>query len=164
MVLRYRMEGLTQEEIAYILHTTSENVCETEAVAKKNIQRAMNTLDFYCTLDARYLCTLMAGADVFDAISCIFAEAGKIGETVNTDPVDLLNRLREESPRYIHGGHLMQCIKVYLQDDGEIRFGWSYPGDLRTGDERDTSLPSPDDRVSDMPAHILRDPFPDPSG
>lgn len=88
-----------------------------------NIVRAKNTLRFYYTLDARLLCTLKEGSDLFDGVSLIFEEAGKLDIRVNTDPVDLLNQLRGEFPIRIHGQNIEGDIEVYLREDGGLYFG-----------------------------------------
>ena len=54
-VLRYRKQGLTQQQIADIISTSKANVCTIEKSAMENIRRAKETLDFLYTLDATHL-------------------------------------------------------------------------------------------------------------
>jgi Tfx family DNA-binding protein len=122
-VLRYRKSGMTQQQVADIIHTSKANVCTIEKSAMENIQHAKDTLYFFHTLDARHLCTLKAGSDLFDAESLIFKEAGKIDIIVATDWMNLVNRLRVELPKRIHGRLIMQDIEVFLRNDGKIEFG-----------------------------------------
>lgn len=122
-VLRYRKKGMTQQQIADIFHTSKANVCTIEKSAMENIRRAKETLDFLHTLDARPLCTLKAGSDLFDSAPLIFGEAGKIDIKVTTDSIDLINRLRAENPKRIHGRHIKEDIEVFLREDGELYFG-----------------------------------------
>ncbi len=49
-VLRYRKQGMTQQEIADIISTSKANVCTIEKSAMENIRRAKETLDFLYTL------------------------------------------------------------------------------------------------------------------
>ena len=51
-VLRYRKQGLTQQQIADIIATSKANVCTIEKSAMENIRRAKETLDFLYTLDS----------------------------------------------------------------------------------------------------------------
>ncbi len=89
----------------------------------ENIQHAKDTLYFFHTLDARHLCTLEAGSDLFDSEALIFKEAGKIGIIVATDWMNLINRLRAEVPNRIHGRLIRQDIEVFLRNDGNLVFG-----------------------------------------
>jgi Tfx family DNA-binding protein len=89
----------------------------------ENIRRAKETLEFLYTLDARHLCILKAGTDLFDAAPIIFGEAGKLNIKVNSDSIELINHLRTENPKRIRGRHILEDIAVYLRDDGELYFG-----------------------------------------
>jgi Tfx family DNA-binding protein len=122
-VLRYRKSGMTQQQVADIIHTSKANVCTIEKSAMENIQHAKDTLYFFHTLDARHLCTLKAGSDLFDSVPIIFEEAGKIGISMTTDSMNLINRLRTEIPKRIHGRLIRQDIEVFLRNDGKIEFG-----------------------------------------
>ncbi|MFA6364732.1 Tfx family DNA-binding protein [Methanoregula sp.] len=123
VVLRYRKMGMKQHQIADMLHTSRANICAIEKYANENIQRAKEAMDFVHTLDARRLCILAAGSDLFDSVSLIFEEAGKIGIILATDPMDLINRLRAEVPKRIHGRFIRQDIEVFLGNDGKLEFG-----------------------------------------
>ena len=74
-VLRYRKQGLTQQQIADIISTSKANVCTIEKSAMENIKRAKETLDFLYTLDATHLCTIPSGTDLFDVPTIVFGEA-----------------------------------------------------------------------------------------
>lgn len=60
-VLRYRKQGLTQQQIADIICTSKANVCTIEKAAYENIEKAKETLEFLYTLDATRLCTIKPG-------------------------------------------------------------------------------------------------------
>ena len=60
-VLRYRKQGLTQQQIADIISTSKANVCTIEKSAMENIRRAKETLEFLYTLDATHLCVIPNG-------------------------------------------------------------------------------------------------------
>ena len=100
-VLRYRKQGLTQQQIADIISTSKANVCTIEKSAMENIRRAKETLEFLYTLDATHLCTIPSGTDLFDVPSIIFGEAEKINIKVMYDTISLINRLREPAPSVV---------------------------------------------------------------
>jgi Tfx family DNA-binding protein len=121
-VLRYRRQGLTQQQIADIIGTSKANVCTIEKSALENVRRARETLQFMYTLDARFLCAIPAGADILTVPEAIFREAGGRGTKVRYDTISLINRLRESLPHNVHARFVKDEIQVYLNDDGEIYF------------------------------------------
>ncbi len=122
-VLRYRKNGMTQQQIADMFHTSKANVCSIEKSAKKNVRRAKQTMDLFYTLDARPLCVLNEGSDLFDSAPFIVEEAKKIGMDLKIDPIDLINRLREEFPKRIHGRFIKKDIEVFVEEAGGLLFG-----------------------------------------
>ena len=122
-VLRYRKQGLTQQQIADIISTSKANVCTIEKSAMENIRRAKETLDFLYTLDATHLCTIPSGTDLFDVPSIIFGEAEKINIKVMYDTISLINRLRETRPQCCKARCVCEDIIVYITDQGELYFG-----------------------------------------
>lgn len=121
-VLRYRKSGLTQQQIADIIHTSKANICTIEKSAMENIKRARETLDFFYSLDARHLCTIEKGSDLLDASKKIFAEAEQAGIKVKYDSFQLMNRIREEIPEKNKPRLVRDKIEVYLKEDGDLYF------------------------------------------
>jgi len=121
-VLRYRKQGLTQQQIADEISTSKANVCTIEKSAMENIRRARETLDFVNTLDAEELCTLDADDDLFKAVNTIYQEAEKIGIKVRYDSVTLINRVRTQNPEKIHARHIHDSIRVYINEKGDLFF------------------------------------------
>jgi Tfx family DNA-binding protein len=122
-VLRYRKQGLTQQQIADIISTSKANVCTIEKSAMENIKRAKETLEFLYTLDATHLCTIPSGTDLFDVPSIIFGEAEKINIKVMYDTISLINRLRETRQQCCKARCVCEDIVVYITDIGELYFG-----------------------------------------
>lgn len=122
-VLRYRKQGLTQQQIADIINTSKANVCTIEKSAMENIRRAKETLEFLYTLDAIHLCTIPAGTDLFDVPGMIFAEAEKNAIKVQYDTISLINRLRETRPQSCKARCICDDIEIYITDAGELYFG-----------------------------------------
>src|SRR5512139_3369952 len=122
-VLRYRKQGLTQQQIADIISTSKANVCTIEKSAMENIRRARETLDFLYTLDATHLCTINAGMDLLDVAPFIYREAEKIGIKVKYDTISLINKVRESTPERFRARHVREAIEVYINDEGDLYFG-----------------------------------------
>jgi Tfx family DNA-binding protein len=121
-VLRYRRQGLTQQQIADIIGTSKANVCTIEKSALENVRRAHEALQFMYTLDATFLCAVPSGADLLAVPETIFHEASGRGVKVRYDTIGLINRLRESIPQHVQARFVKDEIQVYLNDDGEIYF------------------------------------------
>jgi hypothetical protein len=122
-VLRYRKQGLTQQQIADIIETSKANVCTIEKSAMENIKRARETLEFLYTLDANHLCTIKAGTDLLEVASYIYKEAEKIGIKVKYDTISLINKLRDSAPERFKARYVKEDVDVYINDEGELYFG-----------------------------------------
>jgi HTH-type transcriptional regulator, fmd operon transcriptional regulator len=121
-VLRYRKQGLTQQQIADIISTSKANVCTIEKAALQNIDKARETLDFLLTLDATHLCTIKAETDLLDAAGLVYKKAESMGIKVKYDTISLVNRLRDSSPDKFKARYVRDNVEVYIKDDGELYF------------------------------------------
>jgi Tfx family DNA-binding protein len=121
-VLRYRKQGLTQQQIADIIATSKANVCTIEKSAMENIRRAKVTLEFLYTLDSTHLCTIPSGTDLFEVPELIFSEAEKMNIKVKYDTISLINHLRESRPKSYKARYVCENVDVYLTDKGDIFF------------------------------------------
>jgi HTH-type transcriptional regulator, fmd operon transcriptional regulator len=122
-VLRYRKQGLTQQQIADIIDTSKANVCTIEKSAMENIRRAKDTLDFLYTLDATHLCTIQAGTDLLEVAPFVYKEAEKLGIKVKYDTISLINKIRDSTPERFKSRHVRENIEVYINEEGELYFG-----------------------------------------
>ncbi|MCP1662977.1 MAG: Tfx family DNA-binding protein [Methanocalculus sp. MSAO_Arc1] len=121
-VLRYRRQGMTQQQIADLIRTSKANVCTIEKSATENIRRARETLEFVNTLDAKELCTITAEEDLLDAVNTIYEEAERFGIKVRYDTVTLINRVKAANPEKIHARYIQDSIQVYINEKGDLFF------------------------------------------
>jgi Tfx family DNA-binding protein len=122
-VMRYRKQGLTQQQIADLIHTSKANVCTIEKAALDNIRKAKETLEFLYTLDATHLCTIRSGTDLLDAAKQVYKEAERLGIKVVYDTITLVNRLSKSNPERIKARFIREDIEVYINDEGGLYFG-----------------------------------------
>lgn len=120
MVLRYRRQGLTQQQIGDIIGCSKVNVCTLEKSAARNVRRAQETLQYMDTLDGRFLCVIPAGTDLLAVPEQIYREADLRGVKVRYSTIDLINRLQENAPLQVQARFVKHEIQVYLSDDGDI--------------------------------------------
>lgn len=121
-VLRYRKQGLTQQQIANLINTSKANVCTIEKSAMENIRRAKETLEFLYTLDATHLCTIPGGTDLLEFVPLIYREAEKLGIKVRYDTISLINKIREAVPERFKARFVKENINVYITEEGELYF------------------------------------------
>ena len=122
-VLRYRKQGMTQQQIADIISTSKANVCTIEKSAMENIKRARETLEFLYTLDATHLCTIQGGTDLLEVPPIVYREAEQLGIKVKYDTISLINKLRESAPERFRARQVRETIDVYINEEGELYFG-----------------------------------------
>jgi len=121
-VLRYRKQGLTQQQIADLIKTSKANVCTIEKSAMENIRRAKETLEFLYTLDATHLCTIPGGTDLLEVASLIYHEAEKLGIKVRYDTIALINKIRDAAPERFKARFVKENIDVYITKEGDLYF------------------------------------------
>lgn len=122
-IIRYRKQGMTQQEIADVLGTSKANICTIEKSAKDKIRRAKETLEFMYTLDATELCTLPKGTDLMDAPKLIFVAAAPMNIKIRYDTLALINRLSSSIPEKIKSRYIKEDVDVYLNNEGDLYFG-----------------------------------------
>ena len=121
-VLRYRKQGLTQQQIADLIKSSKANVCTIEKSAMENIRRAKETLEFLYTLDATHLCTIPGGTDLLEVASLIYREAEKLGIKVRYDTIALINKIRDAAPERFKARFVKENIDVYITKEGDLYF------------------------------------------
>lgn len=121
-IIRYRKQGMTQQQIADILGTSKANICTIEKSANENIRRAKETLEFIYTLDATELCSLPKGTDLMNAPKMIYVAAAPMNIKIRYDTLALINRISSAIPEKIKGRYVKEDICVYLNNEGDLYF------------------------------------------
>jgi Tfx family DNA-binding protein len=121
-VLRFRKQGLTQQQIADRIGTSKANVCTIEKAALDKIRRAKETIMFLYSLDASPLCVIKAGMDLLEVPPLIYREAEKRGIKVKYDTISLLNHVRNAAAERCRGRNLLDEITVYINNEGELYY------------------------------------------
>ncbi|NYT02980.1 MAG: Tfx family DNA-binding protein [Methanosarcinales archaeon] len=119
-VLRLRLDGCTQQEVAERLGTTRSNVSILEKRAHQNIQRARATLREWTMIQSPVSLSVPAGTDIFDLPRRIFDEADRRGIRLPINSLDVVVGLRSQAPELIQGRILPQEIEIYVTPEGGI--------------------------------------------
>ncbi len=120
MVIQFRKEGMTQQEIADELKTTRSNISLIEKAANDNVRLAKEALDYIYSLEATLVCTLSAGSELTQEIFLIYKAARQTGIKVQYDTGALLSRILTAVPEKISDGTIREDINVYLNLTGII--------------------------------------------
>ena len=119
-VLKFRIKGLTQAEIARKLNTTRANVSILESRARENIERAGRTLKLAEKLKAPVVISIKQGDDILQIPKRIFRAADTAKIKVHQGTADIVARINQEAGEKIHGRSATKSFDVALTSEGEI--------------------------------------------
>lgn len=97
-VLQFRLQGLTQQEVADLLGTTRANVCKMERRAHQNVMMARMTLREWMKIQAPIIVFVPAGTDVLRVPSMIFKAADVEGIHLPVNSIDIIVQLKIKAP------------------------------------------------------------------
>ncbi len=122
LVLRLRNDGRSQEEIASGLGTTKQNISAIEKMARKNIERAENTLKFIKTLDAPVWFEVAVGTRLGDLVGTIYerADSENMGVHVRYDGVALASRIRDLAKKQIRHRVVVIGFDFGITGNGDV--------------------------------------------
>lgn len=119
-VLKLRLQGLSQMEIAEIMGTTRSNISILEKRANQNIARAERTLQQWMMIRAPISLQVRAGIDVFDLPKMIFEAADQKSLRLPVTSMDIIVQLRRKAPRLFKKRSLEHDAQIFVTDEGEV--------------------------------------------
>jgi Tfx family DNA-binding protein len=119
-VLKLRISGMTQEEIANRLGTTRQNISLVERRAKRNIQRAEDTLTAYRRLKTVASLTINPSTHLVDIPRMLIDAADKVGVRIRGDFTGVYRDLHQYAGGNIVGTKVVNPIQVDILRDGEV--------------------------------------------
>lgn len=119
-MLRLRLQGLSQADVAEMLGTTRSNVSILEKRARQNIARAERTLQQWMMIRAPISLQVKAGTDVFDLPGKIFEAADRRSLRLPVTSMDIIVQLRRKAPRIFKKRALERDAEIFVTEDGEI--------------------------------------------
>ncbi|MBC7110416.1 MAG: Tfx family DNA-binding protein [Archaeoglobi archaeon] len=121
-VLKLRMRGLSQKEIAEILKTTRSNVCIIEKRARMNIERALKTIEVWKKINSRVEIEIPAGTDLMKIPQIVFNRANESDVKVKYSFLELIEHIRNSVPEKIEKRVIREPLHVYISENGEVLF------------------------------------------
>jgi len=115
-----RNEGYSQEEIATNLGTTKQNISAIEKMARRNVERAENTIKFIRMLEAPVWFEVPDGTLVDDLIGMIYSRADEKGVHVRYDGVALVSRIRDMAGARIRHRVVVMGFEIGITGNGDV--------------------------------------------
>jgi HTH-type transcriptional regulator, fmd operon transcriptional regulator len=119
-VLKMRLAGRSQQEVADRLGTTRSNISILEKRAHQNIARAERTLQQWMMLRAPISLRAVAGTDVFELPKMIFAAADEKEMRLPVTSLDIVVQLRRKAPRLFKKRSLERDALIFVTEEGEV--------------------------------------------
>jgi HTH-type transcriptional regulator, fmd operon transcriptional regulator len=119
-VLRLRMTGITQEEVANRLGTTRQNISLVERRAHRNLEKAEETITAYRRLRAVKSVTLPSMTHFVDVPRMLIDAADLAGVKISGDFSFVYKELRRNASSCISGTRITKPVRVDILSDGEL--------------------------------------------
>jgi hypothetical protein len=126
-VLQFRLQGLTQQEVADLLGTTRANICKMERRAHQNVMMARMTLREWMKIQAPIVIFVPAGTDVLLVPSMIFKAADVEGIHLPVNSIDIIVQLKIKAPflfkkqAVLDEKHALPTgVEIFVDREGQI--------------------------------------------
>jgi hypothetical protein len=120
-VLVLRERGIRQAVIAERLGTSRANVASVEASARRNVERARETVAFAEAVVAPVRIEVTSGTDLYDVPNLVYDACDEAGVKVNHTAPDLMKVVSDAAGDAVRGREVVDPILVGVRDDGEVR-------------------------------------------
>jgi len=120
-VLALRERGASQAAIADLLGTSRANVSGVESSARRNVERARETVAFAEALSAPVRVPVEPGTDVFDLPGRVYEACDDAGVKVGHSGAELVRLASEAAPDALEDGTVVAPLLVSVAADGEVR-------------------------------------------
>lgn len=119
-VLALRERGVAQSEIADRLGTSRANVSGVEASARRNVERARETVAFAEALAAPVRVSIEPGTDLYDVPERVYEACDDAGVKVGHSAAELMRRV-SEADDVVDDERVTAPLLVSVGADGSLR-------------------------------------------
>lgn len=119
-VLALRERGVPQREIAERLGTSRANVSSIEASARRNVEKARDTVAVAESLAAPVRVPIAAGTDLFEVPDAVYSACDDIGTKVTHTSAAVVRHVRDETPDAVDEHTVVTPIVIGVGPDGTI--------------------------------------------
>jgi HTH-type transcriptional regulator, fmd operon transcriptional regulator len=122
LVLKERSQGLTQVETAKHLGTTRANVSMLELRAKKNLEKAAETLRAYESSLGDHKFRIEEETRLRAIPPLLFKEGDRFGIHLHTNLVEIVEMVKAMQPPAVNGRLISRDITATIGKDGKVSF------------------------------------------
>jgi hypothetical protein len=119
-VLKLRIEGKSQEEIATEFGTSRQNISLIERRAQQNIEKAMETIRAYKELMKAAYLIVEPGTHLVDVPRLVVHASDEVDIKLRADFTRVYNELKFVVPDLIDRTKVVKPIKILIMKDGDI--------------------------------------------
>lgn len=130
-VLKLRIAGKTQEEIARMLGTSRENISIIEKRAWRKIRLAEETLKYVKELLAVTKITIPSGTHLVQVPSLLIEAADRAGVKLKGNFTRIYDEIRFKAGDCVKGSHVVKPIDVVIYRDGTFEVINEEEADIR---------------------------------
>ncbi len=119
-ILKLRVSGLSQTEIAKRLGTSRANISATERAALENIEKAKNTMALVRMMEAPLRVTIAPDTDLNDAVRAVYDKADSEGIWIGQSFPSLANMIQNEAERKVRGRKVLSELEIAITKEGDV--------------------------------------------
>jgi Tfx family DNA-binding protein len=119
-IIRLRLAGLTQEEVAKRRGTTHQDVAAIEKRARRNLKLAEETIGTYEKLTSATSIEIEPGTHLVDVPRQVLNAADRANIRLKADFTRIYNEIKYKAAGSVEGTRVVKPITVHIQKDGDI--------------------------------------------
>ena len=120
-VLVLRERGIRQSQIASMLGTSRANVSSVESSARRNVEKARETVAFAEALTAPVQVPVSEGTDLYDVPKQVYDACDEAGVKVNRTAPELMKAVSDAAGDAIQGREVRESLLVGVGTDGRVQ-------------------------------------------
>ena len=121
-IFTLRSEGKSTTEISEIISTTPQNVTILEKRARKNLEKAIETVNAVKDLKIVLNLRIPENTHILDAVMTVIREADKSGIRLKDNVIGILTRLKISVDMDIQNGLIQREVAVMILHNGVLLF------------------------------------------
>lgn len=120
-VLVLRERGIRQSRIASMLGTSRANVSSVESSARRNVEKARETVAFAEALTAPVQISVDVGTDLYDVPKKVYDACDEAGVKVNRTAPELMKIVSDAAGDAIQGREVRESLLVGVTTGGRVQ-------------------------------------------
>ncbi|MDS0297561.1 Tfx family DNA-binding protein [Halogeometricum sp. S1BR25-6] len=120
-VLALRERGVRQSTIAEHLGTSRANVSSVESSARRNVEKARETVAFAEALTAPVQVVVEEGSDLYDVPKLVYDACDEAGVKVGHTAPDLMKTVADAAGDAVRGREVRSSLLVGVTTEGNLR-------------------------------------------